>query len=305
MTTLYRMHLKTDVKTLELRQRLIETCLDQQFLAIGWSYLYEKYTIQSIDDLCEKEKKETGKLPSALKIFKNIEVNDLIWTRDLNGNGYLCRVKDKAKTVSVPQLDIGCILPVEIYLIGTNLPGRVISSFIPSKAIQRVCDDKILYYSQLLYNMKSGSNTYSRKKMELDLFGILHPLDVEELVCCYVQIKYNVFLSKNSVAKQDTTIKIEGEFFPRCKDQCSFDSIVLQVKTGSSYVPVSEYHSFVAQNKVVVLFFECEIYDEDAKGIECLTKKELLNFAYENEDILPPVLRNAIKMCRTKSGPVL
>lgn len=295
---LYRMHLKTDVETIVQRQKMIDFCLQNQCLAIGWSFLYKNHDIRSMDDLVKAAKEHHVRTPAAISTFRTIKIDDLIWTRDLDGNGYLCRVKAEAKPYEDQQLDIGCILEVEMIKIGTNIPGRVISSFAISRTIQRVCDDKIILYSQLLYNLKTGSSYYNTEQNDLDLFGLLHPLDVEELVCCYVQFKYDAFLSKNSIARQDTTMKIEGEFYPRVPTP-KYNSIVLQVKTGASYVPVQQYRSYTEENKLVVLFFECENYDMKIPGIDCLTKQELLDFAYQTQDRLPPVLEAAIEICKT------
>lgn len=295
---LYRMHLKTDVKSNEKRQELIKYCIQNQCLAIGWSFLHKNHDIRSMDCLDRVAKEHYVRIPAAISTFRKINIDDLIWTRDLDGNGYLCRVKAEAKPYEDQQLDIGCILKVDLVKIGTNIPGRVVSSFAFSRTIQRICDEKIILYSQLLYNLKTGSNYYNIEQTDLDLFGLLHPLDVEELVCCYVQFKYDAILSKNSIAKQDTTIKIEGEFYPRVPTP-DYQSIVLQVKTGGSYVPVQQYKSYTDQNKLVVLFFECENYDIKIPGIDYLTKKELLEFAYKTQECLPPVIQAAVEICKT------
>lgn len=295
---LYRMHLKTDVKDLGLRKELIGTCLNNGFLAIGWSFLHQDREIKTPEDLINTAKEHYGKVPPSLSTFLKVQPNDLIWTRDLDGCGFLCRVVSKAKPEVNHRLDIGCILEVENFKIGTSMPGRVVSSFIPSKAIQQICDNKIMAFSQVLYNDKSKSDHYEIKCKGLDLFGLLHPLDVEELVCCYVQIKFDAFLSKNSIAKKDTTIKIEGEFYPRSSNS-DYESIVLQVKTGASWVPVKEYSSYADNNKLVVLFFECEHYDSEYNNILCLSKQEILDFAYEYQDQLPPILQTSIQLCKT------
>ena len=51
-------------------------------------------------------------------------MNDLFWTRDLNGVYWICRVKKTAKAYLNKELDIGAILPVEAYEFGLEVPGR-------------------------------------------------------------------------------------------------------------------------------------------------------------------------------------
>lgn len=289
---IYRLHLKTDA---EDRSALIEDCLQNDRIAIGWSYIYEKNSINDIDEFWNAIKADLGKIPSAIDIFDRIEINDLIWIRDLEGNYYLCRAKEKAKEYCDKEKDIGCIVKVEKYLIGTNVPGKIVRCFYPSRAIQRMTDDKIGIFSQELFNFKSGRNVYKPEKKQYDFFSMIHPLDLEELVLCYLQVKYNYYLSKNSVAMNDTTIKIEGELFSR--DVSNPISVVVQVKSGGSSVSVLDYVPYVKQGKKVFLFFENENYSDNIQGITNIMKTELLDFIKLYKSILPSAIRDWAVIC--------
>ena len=84
----------------EEREKLIEDCLknnlEEQYVAIGWSYVYtddgkliEPKTFNSYEDFyneavkCIKERK--CKVNHALNSFLYVKEGDLFWTRDLNG----------------------------------------------------------------------------------------------------------------------------------------------------------------------------------------------------------------------------
>lgn len=84
----------------EERAKLIDYCLkdnpDQQYVAIGWSYVYtddgklpEPKSFNSYEDFynetvkCLKERKR--RVNHALNSFWYVKEGDLFWTRDLNG----------------------------------------------------------------------------------------------------------------------------------------------------------------------------------------------------------------------------
>lgn len=168
-----------------------------------------------------------------------MQLDDLIWTRDLNGFYYLGRVKAAPYAKCISELDIGALVPVELLKIGTCLPGNITSRFTRSglsPTIERIKDSSVIAYSQALFNSETGSDYYKDySNYSYDLFEMLPPLDLEELVIDYLQIKYDYYLSKNSVAKLDTTIKVECELFPRKAG--TLPPAVLQVKGGTKAFP--------------------------------------------------------------------
>ena len=97
--TLYRIHLKRSSK--EKRKGLIKYCLIDKphKIAIGWSYLHTKNpNMKSGYDLSEEFKRdENGKTNRSLAYFARLKTNDLVWTRDLNGVYYLCRILEEPK----------------------------------------------------------------------------------------------------------------------------------------------------------------------------------------------------------------
>ncbi len=294
----YRLHLKTDAVKRSSKRELVEYCLKENVLAIGWSYLYENKSnlIEDFENYKYGFKLEKGKIPSAIKYFDRIEENDLIWIRDLEGNYYLCRAKGKARAYCVQRLDIGCVIDVEKIKISINAPGKIVRSFIPGRIIQRVADRKMYNYSMRLFNEKSKRKVYNSIAEGIDLFSMIHPLDLEELVFAYIQLNYDFYLSKNSISNGDSTIKIEGELYPRSKNN-KFDSAVLQVKSGNSFIDVNEYKSYLKEGKLVFLFFENENYSEEIENIICLRKKDIINFVKEYKELLPDTLKDVVSIC--------
>lgn len=296
---LYRLHLKTNADEHGgSREDLVKYCKENSFLAIGWSYLYLNHSIKNTEELLEIAVKEIGQVPRTLRAFSRIKVDDLIWTRDLNGVYYLCRVLQEPESFNNYALDIGCIVKVKMYEIGTSVPGTIVSRFSQPRSgtLQAVIDSSMEVYAKKLYNERANENYYIiEENVDYDLCNLLPALDLEELVIDYLQIKYNYYLSKNSVAKLDTTIKVECELFSR--DPKNPTAAVVQVKNGNASVSLEEYVPYVEAGKKVFLFFANQKYNHKISGIECISKLELYNFAKDYYEILPPSISCWVKLC--------
>ena len=85
------------------RKHLIDLCLnnpDQQYLAIGWSYVYDKEdTINNYEDYywaVKKYENEQGhRINTVHNKFRYAEIDDLYWARDMEGFYWICRVIER------------------------------------------------------------------------------------------------------------------------------------------------------------------------------------------------------------------
>ena len=301
--TLYRIYLKRSSK--EKRKGLIKYCLIDKphRIAIGWSYLHTKNpNMKSGYDLSEEFKRdENGKTNRSLAYFARLKTNDLVWTRDLNGVYYLCRILEEPKAEFSEELDIGATASVELIKIDTSVSGGIIARFTRPKSptIEPIYDKNCIEYSKYIYNEFTKSDyRYERdSSFTFDLIDMLPPMDLEELVLDYIQIKYDYYLSKNSVAPLSTTIKIECEFFPRTPER---KPAVCQVSYQGSGEKFSSdyYQSYIDEGKCVFLFFAKHEYDEPREGITYITKTEIIKFAHQYKEILPPSIKKWIEMCK-------
>ena len=302
---LYRIHLKTDANT---REKLIDFCLHTESpkIAIGWSYLHSIFSdLKNGYDLSEAYKRDKdnnpkGKTKRPLACFARLRKDDLVWTRDLNGVYYLCRVISEPKAECNVDLDIGATASVELIKVDTSIPGGIIARFTRplSPTIETIWDTNCIEYSKFLYNKLTGTKKYETiSSFEFNLIKMLPPADMEELVMDYIQIKYDYYLSKNSVAPSSTTVKIECEFFPRKE---GLPPAVCQVSyQGSGEKFTSEYYQdYVNAGKRVFLFFAEHEYDEPREGITYITKSEIVKFAHQYEKLLPPSIKIWIEMCK-------
>ena len=308
---LHRLHLKTSAgqKGHEggTREELVCLCLNQKspFLAIGWSYLYNNYSIDSFYDYLQAYYAAENK-KSTPHCFSKLSIDDLVWTRDLNGVYYLCRIIDAPKHFENEsdrlRLDIGAIIRVELLKVGLSVPGAIVSRFYSTNgrqpALQAINNEKMLEYSKMIYNQLSGKIYYELLNTQYDIFEMLDAWDLEELVVNYLQIKYDYYLSKNSITKHDSTIKIECELFPRSKQVTK--SAVVQVKVKRDAEQPWDYYDdyYFKENKDVFIFYANEDYSGYKNEIKTISRKDLMDFISMYKKILPFSIQKWCDLCK-------
>ncbi len=285
-----RIHLKTACNN---RKKLIDFCLngEEKYVAIGWSYVYKNNDkIENYEKYYKVVKNKSKKINHALNVFKETEKNDLFWTRDLEGNYWICRAEGKAISKNRENIDVGAVVPVEAYKVGLEVPGQIKASFTrPNGGIcERIKSDNdiIKEYSKYIFNELSGKELYKYKKENGEFIDNLPDFDLEELVISYIQLEKNYYLLSNSIAKHSTTIKIECEFISR--DLNNIRKSVVQVKGGKrTSLDAKEYEQYINEGYIVYLYAS-EIKDIDkVRNCEEIKRNELLLFYEKYKKILP------------------
>lgn len=300
-----RIHLKTGGQEGVVdREKLMDFCLhnkDSQYVVIGWSCAHEDASlpIESFDDYYRaveewnhKRQKEHGfssRMNPAINRFYETKENDLFWTRDMDGNHWICRAKGQAEPYYDAALDIGARVPVEAYMHGIEVPGQIKASFTRPRGgiTESFHDDLITAYSQSIFNKLSGKPIYTIPKYEYEnILDNLPPFDLEELVISYIQIVEGYYLLSNSIANNSTTIKIECEF--RSRDINDPKRAVVQVKGGrDKIIDAAEYKMYDDAGYIVYFFAPNVLNIETLKNGIWITKDELLNFYQKYKEVLP------------------
>ena len=297
-----RINLKTSTNQ---REKLIDFCLNgknifsddekaqgkAQFLAIGWSCV----DIESgqYSDFYNAVKvyvhSQHKKINPALNVFSYADVNDLFWTRDMNGVYWICRVKDIAKVYLNKTLDIGAILPVEAYAFGLEVPGQIKASFNrPNGGItEKIKNIDIIEYSKFMFNTLSGKNYYDiNLNIANNVIENLPDFELEEIVISYLQIVKGYYLLSNSIANKSTTIKIECQLISR--DVNNVKKAVVQVKgPKANELNASEFKAFEEEGYYIYLYAPGVKKLEEMKNVIQITTEELQEFYREYKAILP------------------
>lgn len=287
MVYVARLHLKTNTCH---RQEMVDFCLNnsEQYVAIGWSRLSEGITSDDFREYYNRIKQENGKANPAINIFRNAKVDDLLWTRDLNGNYWICKVKSPVKVVCDKRMDIGSLIPVEAYNFGMQVPGQIKASFtrINGGTAGYFHDEIIIEYSKLVFNQLSQSNYYQVIPYVGGLLDNLPDFDLEELVISYLQVKENYYVLSNSIAKKSTTIKIECEMMSR--DVENPRKAVVQVKGKKAReLDALDFKQYVEEGYIVYLHAPKISNLDQLKNVVRIYDSTLLDFYEKNKPIQP------------------
>lgn len=292
-----RIHLKTGNQndSAEKRANLLSYCLhgEEQFLAIGWSYIYkEKIGIRSYKEYYEavKEslKKDNKRMPAVHNVFWYVKENDLFWTRDIDGVYWICRALRGAEIKYIPELDIGAVVPVRAYKYGLEVPGRIKASFNRPNGgtSEYIKDNAIIEFTKKIYNQLSESLQYEVNSTDSNLLDNLPDFELEELVISYIQLKEDYYLLSNSIANKSTTIKIECEFIHRNRDKLK--KAVVQVKGGKAkQINALDYKAYDDDGYIVYFFAPSVINRDKLNNCIVISRDELLEFYKEYKPILP------------------
>lgn len=297
-----RINLKTAT---DHRKELIDFCLNgknvftddekaqgkAQFLAIGWSCVdFESDDFSMFyNTVVEYVHGQKRRLNPALNIFNEACVNDLFWTRDLDGAYWICRVKNPAKAYLNRELDIGAILPVEAYKFGLEVPGQIKASFNRARGgiVQRLHYPAITEYSKFVFNKLCGEDYYNiNLSIANNVIENLPDFELEELVISYLQIVKGYYLLSNSIANKSTTVKIECQLISR--DVNNVKKAVVQVKgPKANELNASEFKAFEDEGYYIYLYAPGVKKLEEMKNVIQITTEELQEFYREYKAILP------------------
>lgn len=291
-----RFNLKTDTK---FRSELIDLCLNgemkisdiKQCLAIGWSSV----NVESgqYADFYNAVKlyvhSQHKRINPALNIFSFAKVNDLFWTRDINGFYWICRVKDTAKVYLNKALDIGAVLPVEAYKFGLEVPGQLKASFNRPKGgiTEKLKDINIIEYSKFVFNKLSNEEYYDiNLNLANNVIANLPDFELEELVISYLQIVKGYYLLSNSIANKSTTVKIECQLISR--DVNDVKKAVVQVKGPKAQVlDALDFKDYEDEGYYIYLYAPYIDNLEKMKNAIRISDDELYAFYTEYKTILP------------------
>lgn len=288
MTTVRRINLKPRSAN---RNDYINFCLngDKQYVAIGWSGVYDAHpSIKTYEEYYAAVKEHYKKVNHAHNAFRSAKSDDLFWTRDLDGNYWICRVIGNAISMYIPEFDIGAVIPVKAHKYGLEVPGQIKASFNRKNGgtCETISDRAIIEYSKSIYNELSGSSYYSIEKVDSSLLDTLPDFDLEELVISYIQLKEDYYLLSNSIANNSTTIHIECEFIGR--DKNNVKKAVVQVKGGTTTtVNAAEYIEFDNKGYTVFLYAPQITNSELLKNGVIISRQNLIEFYNEYKPILP------------------
>lgn len=292
----WRIHIKTDKAQGLKREDLLDFCIKEKLIGVGWRAIDTKVNDETIIREQAQFYSDPTRAIKAMNAMRAMQINDLIWTR-LGIKYYLCRVTglwvDREPNEEHLKFDISNYVNVEWLEIGMeqDVPGKVVSSFRPPAAVQSIND--IEEISQYIWNKYSGKALYKVAKKDFDIWPILSDKAIEELVLLYLQIEKGYYIYSSTVKK--TFPKYECEMVNK-------DGIKAypQVKSGKVHLKADDYMDVIKNDPLaeVYLFTASESYTPNECGkVHYLYRRDLEEFIVRNKQLLPKMTYDWINLC--------
>jgi hypothetical protein len=226
-----------------------------------------------------------------------MEINDLCWTRDLDGIYYLGRVSSSWRYENdepYRRADVVNVRDASWVTIGTadKVPGTFLRRFIRGPTVQCIKDPTTVTVSQLLYNRESGREVYKVSRMEdVDLYQLLSPQDLENLVAIYLQNEGYMVVPRTA---DDNTPKYEFALIHRDGRRAA-----LQVKSGNVNLRSEDYAEVADKVDEFFLFTSGGAYEGGPNTkIRLLDPKTVKAFASDYYHLMP----DPIQVCIVLAG---
>ena len=291
--TVFRIHIRPSGGAND-QEMSFKYCLNHKVLGMGWSVEETGRSRLSWDDYiaAAEQKYEYKELQPVRYLHREVEENDLIWTRDTMGRYYLGRVTSPWEYLATPealQADIvnicRCekICPVDV----DDVPGGVVSAFGYGRTIQAIWNPpRMTTYSQLLWNDISGSKQYSPQSPTTNnnnIYDFLDAQTTEDAVAIYLQMCGWLYLPES---RRPDTMGYEYILINRN----TFEKAVVQVKTGNT--TQLDRDDFSGFGERVFLFQSYGNYTGlEHAHVECIDPDVLRTFLFNNRDILPQSIK--------------
>jgi hypothetical protein len=289
--TLWRLNIKTAAQK---GFDPCEFCLSKNLAGVGWPVVDGRgkppRNLEEYKDLGHVKYSLRGDRswwPALNVLGFRMKDGDLCWTRDASGTYFLGRIIGPWSYLHGKEAtahDIHSVRPCDWQKVGLldAVPGAVERSFGPARTVQVVRDEAAAAFSSFLFARLRGEPTAPLSK-KTDIFGLLSPLDHEDLAALYLQTEHHFVIVPSTVKR--STAAYEWLMFSRTTGQ----EAALQVKSGAAKVDLAKLGKIGCPVYVVAAD---SVIDHAAPANVIWIKREmLLAFAKRNRNILPKRIR--------------
>ena len=274
-------------------------CLKEKVLGLGWQ------TDSQISGVSWEEYEEeaikihgSSDLSRVRYLKNNVKKQDLIWTRDTEGNYYLAKVISDWEyytNTEASDADITNIVRCNILKVTSvdDVPGKIVACFRPQKAIQPIKDQTASNYSKYLWNILSQSNEYQLSPGNLkNVYSLLSSEETEDVIFIYLQTEGWIVVPHSR--KADT---MNYEFYLINKK--TSEKAIVQVKTGDDPLFPNQW---INKKEKVFLFQSNGVYHGRSKdNVICIAPAEIEKFMCNNQNLLPSHIVNWLKVADTEN----
>ena len=274
-----------------------QLCKDKSLLGVGWAGAYKENQATNIDDAKALVKAKYNKWPYPIKyLLEDVKQGDHVWLHQ-NGNYYLCKASDEIMIgesidKNFISYDLGHARKAQWITVPEGyVSGSIQRGTIAQRMIQRIwITEKEQEFHEILFNNLSTNPEWQPdindsilkneiSKMQIsDMFSLMSPDDVEDVVSAYLQSQ-GWLLIKSTCFRSKPVF----EFTMQNKNH---ETCHVQVKSGKHPNPLSpsDYLQYTSQQKTIFLFstnqnpYTGPVVD----GIKPITHNELFVWTQNN-----------------------
>lgn len=289
---LYRIHIRPQGGTASV-DTTFKYCRNNGILGVGWRVKnLENTTDWNL--YYEKAKAHYNNLNQCKYIKKYIKKDDLVWTRDRQGNYYLAKVNlgweyFTTNESNQQDIDIANIFRVDFAKIPTDVvSGKVIACFRASRTMQEISGRENLEYAKYLWNKFSNNQYYDVDFGKFtNIFTMLDDKETEDIVFLYLQ-DLGWYVVPNS-RESDT---ISFEYF--LVNKITKEKARVQVKTGKTTLNQQNYTKF---DEKIFLFQSNDLYKGiNTDNVVAIRSSDILDFMKNSLDWLPSNFKTKFDM---------
>jgi hypothetical protein len=270
-------------------------CLREGVLGVGWQVPIAQgktLTWQDYQNLAIEEHGSVSEISRVQFLHDQIEVGDLIWTRDTKGKYYLARVQSPWEYFDTPDgrnADIANVVRCRLLEVpqADEVPGKIVACFRARRTIQSIMDATAVFYSQLLWNQLAGRTDYTLPTGHRhNLFAYLDAEATEDVIFIYLQVQGWIVIPNSR--KADT---MAYEFV--AVNRTTFERALVSVKTGNTPLPQDVWTPF---REKIFLFQASGIYTgRPTANVVTLSPKDIETFMRSNLAIMPRAVQRWIQ----------
>jgi hypothetical protein len=259
---------------------------------------------QSLDEALDRLWHDSKSGFNTVRRFALAPTGSLVWSRDLVGRYLLGQLAGEWQYDPSPQ---AAAVDLENYRQVVWAPRTVLDDEVPAAVVRawsgrgtsfhEIHSKPARQLSARLYAELTGKQPQPLDLTQAEVVReLLHPLDVEDLVCVFLQVRQNYIVLPGS--HRSDTPAYEQVLISRIDGHRA----IVQVKTGATPVDLELLREAAADDARAFAFSTTGTYTGDRSGIAIIEEDELLAFATEHEQVLPTRVRRAFEYSRQSLG---
>jgi hypothetical protein len=300
-TLIYRAPLRSGNPEVD-HERQVAYALKEKVVGPGWGL---KPPPRSIDRAVERLRRISKSGADTVRRFADAPTGSLVWSRDLTGRYLLGQLVGEWRYDPSPEaaeVDLANQRQVRWArrsVLDDEVPAAVVRAWAGrGTSFHRIHNEGAQKLTVRLYDQLTGKQPQPLELTEAEVVrDILHPLDVEDLICVFLQVRHNYIVLPGS--HRSDTPAYEQVLISRDDGHRA----IVQVKSGDTSVKIGLLRKAAADDARAFAYSTTGRYSRrDRSGISVITEDELLAFAREHEEVLPARVRRAFEYSRSNPG---